>query len=228
MRDTECNLNSCFLCSHCSTGWKELIGLKKKTLFFKKGKTVFKESEKVKGIYFIYSGSVKVHKEWTNEKELIIRFVKSGGAIGIRGLGAAKVYPVSATTLEDSKICFIENDFFETSLTNNPSLTYQFMQLYADELQKAELRMRNLALMEVKGRIAETLLELATIFGTGKNKYIAVALSRQDIAAYAGTTYETVFRLLRIFVNEKIISTSGKKIRLNNIEKLQGLVKAAK
>ena len=223
-KSKECNLSSCFFCSHCSEGWKELTGLKKTTIFFKKGKTIFHEGEKVKGIYFIYSGAVKVHKKWLDKKELIIRFAKGGGVIGHRGLGSAKVYPVSATALEDSLICFIGNDFFETSLNNNPSLTYQFMQLYADELQKAEGRMRNLALMEVKGRIAETLLELSDVFGTGKNKYIAVPVSRQDIAAYAGTTYETVFKFLRTLIQDKVISVSGKSIRLNNADKLKSFI----
>ena len=101
------------------------------------------------------------------------------------------------------------------------------MQLYSDELQKAELRMRNLALMEVKGRVAETLLEIAAVFGTGKNKYINVPVSRQDISAFAGTTYETVFRLLRSLVQDKIISVSGKSIRINEMEKLKKIVQNA-
>ena len=184
--------------------------------------------EKVNGIYFIYSGAVKVHKKWVDKKQLIIRFAKGGAVIGLRGLGTTKLYPVSATALEDSLVCYIGNDFFETTLNNNPSLTYQFMQLYADELQKAELRMRNLALMDVKGRIAETLLELNVVFGNDKNKYIAVPVSRQDIAAYAGTTYETVFKLLRMMAKEKIISTSGKKMRINNSNKLSGFIKSVK
>jgi CRP/FNR family transcriptional regulator len=135
---------------------------------------------------------------------------------------------VSATALEDSKICFIDNDFFEATLHNNPSLTYQFMHLYADELQRAELRMRNLALMEVKGRIAGTLLELADTFGTGKNKYISVPVNRQDIAAYSGTTYETVFKFLRTLIANKTITVSGKNIRINDMARLKSLVKSAK
>jgi CRP-like cAMP-binding protein len=223
-----CDLNSCFLCRHCSEGWRDLIGLKKTTLFFKKGKSIFTEGQKVTGIYLIFTGSAKVHKQWADKKELIIRFTKAGGIVGFRGLGSSKLYPVSATALEDSKICFIENEFFETTLANNPSLTLQLLQLYADELQKAELRMRNLALMEVKGRIAETLLELQTAFDTKKNKYISVPVSRQDIAAYAGTSYETVFKVMRTWLDEKIISASGKSIRINNLVKLQGIVKHAK
>jgi CRP/FNR family transcriptional regulator len=143
-------------------------------------------------------------------------------------MGASKLYPVSATTLEDSKICFIPGDFFETTLLNNASLTNQFMHFYADELQRAEGRMRNLALMEVKGRIAETLLELSDTFGTGRNKYIAVPINRQDIAAYAGTTYETVFKFLRTLIANKTITVSGKNIRINDMSRLKSLVKSAK
>lgn len=224
IKDKVCDLSSCFLCTHCNAGWKELIALKKKTIFFKKGKLIFKEGEKVSGIYFMYSGSAKVHKQYSDSKELIIRFTRGGDVLGHRGLGSSKTYPVSATALEDSTVCFIENDFFEKSLTLNPSLTYGFMQLYSDDLQKAELRMRNLALMEVKGRVAETLLEIGTVFGINKNKYITVPVSRQDISAYAGTTYETVFRLLRSLVQDKVISVSGKSIRINEMEKLKKIV----
>ena len=227
-RDKDCDLSSCFLCTHCSPIWRELIALKKTTIFYKKGKSVFNEGEKAKGIYFVYSGSVKVSMEWLGKKEMIIRFAKSGGVIGHRGLGASKVYPVSAITLEDSEVCFIGNDFFDTTLLNNPSLSYQFMHLYANELQRAELRMRDLALMEVKGRIAATLLELADTFGTGKNKYITVPVSRQDIAAYSGTTYETVFKILRTLIDNKTISSSGKSIRINDMTKLKSIVKNAK
>jgi CRP-like cAMP-binding protein len=212
------------MCRHCTSEWKELIALKKKTILFTKGKAIFSEGEKVKGIYFMYSGSARVHKKWSGKKELIIRFARAGDVLGHRGFGSAKTYPVSATALEDSSVCFIENDFFEKTLTTNPSLTYKLMELYADELQKAEWRMRNLALMEVKGRVAEALLELVNVFGTGRNNYINVPVSRQNISAYAGTTYETVFRLLRNMTDEKIISVSGKKIRINNTEKLKKII----
>jgi CRP/FNR family transcriptional regulator len=50
-----------------------------------------------------------------------------------------------------------------------------------------------------------------------------VAVTRQDISAYAGTTYETVFKILRTLVSSKIISVNGKSIRINHAGKLQQL-----
>ena len=224
MKNESCNLSSCFLCSSCTPEWRELIAVKKKTIKFKKGEQIFKEGEKVPGIYFLYSGSAKVHKRWGKQKELIIRFTKGGDILGHRGLGNTDLYPVSATALEDSKACFIDNSFLETTLKANNSFTYRLMQFYATELQKAEMRMRNLAHMEVKGRIASTLLEILELFGTNKDKYIAVTITRQDIAAYSGTTYETVFKFFKSLIKAKTISVSGKSIKINNKKLLQKLI----
>lgn len=224
MKTDSCNLSSCFLCKHCIPEWKDVIAVRKKTVQVKKGELIFKEGEKVNGIYFLYSGAVKVHKQWMDQKELIIRFVKAGDIFGHRGLGVTEIYPVSATALTESTVCFITSDFLEATLRTDHSFTYLLMQFYSAELQKAEMRMRNLALMEVKGRIAETLLELMNVFGTQEDGYIAVPVTRQDIAAYSGTTYETVFKFLKILAASKTISVSGKSIRINHEKKLLKLI----
>lgn len=224
MPGSTCDLSSCFLCNSCISEWKEVIVLKKKTILFKKGKQVFGENEPVKGIYFVYSGSVKIYKNWINSKELILRFAKAGDILGHRGLGGDESYPVSATALEETKLCFISNDFLETSLKANPLFTYKLMQFYASELQKAEKRMRDLAHMEVKGRIADALLQMSQVFGHHENKFIAATITRQDISSYAGTTYETVYKFLTELTRKKIVSTEGKKIKINKPELLKKFI----
>jgi CRP-like cAMP-binding protein len=226
MRDESCNISSCFLCRHCIPEWKELIAVKKKTILFRKGEQLFREGDKVNGIYFLYSGAAKVHKQWVGSGELIIRFTKEGDMLGHRGLGTdTDLYPVSATALVESKACFISNDFLEATLKADHSFTYTLMQFYSGELQKAEMRMRNLAFMEVNGRIAETLLEIFSVFGTDKNGYISVPVTRQDIATYSGTTYESVFKYLRTLTVSKTIAVDGKSIRINNEGKLRKMIK---
>lgn len=224
MAQTNCNLQDCFLCRHCIPEWRQLIGLNRKTMFFKKGKSIFIEGEMANGIFFIYKGRVKIHKKWTHPKELIIRFAKSGDIIGHRGIGGDKTYPASATAMEDLSVCFVTADFLETSLRVNLFLTHELMQFYAAELQFAEKRMRDLAHMEVKGRVAGALLDIEQLFGRNGDDHISLAISRQDIASYAGTTYETVFKLFNEFKQQKIISTEGKYIRLVDPEKLRRLM----
>jgi CRP/FNR family transcriptional regulator len=215
MNELTCDLTRCFLCRNCVPEWKELIALKKRTVAIKKGKMLFREGDKVEGIFFLYSGAVKIHAPWADGREMIFRFARGGEIAGHRGLwSGAALYPISATALEDTTACFVPNEFLEASLKANPSLSYTLMHFYAAELQKAEKRMRDLTHLEVKGRIANALLDIEEIFGRDTEGRIAMNLTRQDIAAYAGTTYETVFKLFNELITEGVIVTVGKEITL--------------
>ena len=220
-----CDLKSCFLCKLCLPEWLPAIAANKQTFTYKKGDLIFKEGEEVKGIYFVYTGTVKVHKKWGQEKELIIRFAKNGDIIGHRGLGKKIIYPVSGTALETTTACFIDLDFFKTTIKINNDFTVQLLMFYAEELQRSERKMSNLAHMQVKGRIAYSLLSLKNKFGVAPDGTMDIILSRQDLASYAGTTYETVFRILNEFVQEEIISIHNKKIVIHDDVQLKLLTK---
>jgi CRP-like cAMP-binding protein len=99
------------------------------------------------------------------------------------------------------------------------------MMFFAEELKVSERKMRNLAHMQVKGRIAQALLTIREKFGTAAEGHINIELARQDIASYGGTTYETVFRIMNEFVHDKIIHIAGKRISILNNEKLTGYTK---
>ena len=216
----DCDLKSCFLCQRCLPEWLPAIEGNKKTLSFKKGKEIFTEGEPVRGMYFIYSGTVKVHKKWGKEKELIIRFAKDGDIIGHRGLGEETIYPVSGTAIEATTVCFVDLDFFNATLRVNNEFTIRLLMFYADELQRSEKKMNHLAHMQVKGRIAYSLLALKNKFGVTTHGSIDIVLSRQDLASYAGTTYETVFRILNEFTQEGYISITNKHITILKEEQM--------
>lgn len=174
----------------------------------------------MEGIYFIYDGKVKVHKKWGADKELILRVAGKGSILGHRGLGKTNIYPISATALEPVTYCYIDLDFFMATIKVNNDFAYELMMFFATELQESEKNMRNLAHMTVKGRLAQGLLMLQEKFGHNAAGCIDIALSRQDLASLAGTTYETVFRILAELTQEGILSVSNKDIGILDHEKL--------
>jgi CRP/FNR family transcriptional regulator len=214
-----CDLKSCSFCKLCLKEWLPAIDLNRQTLQVNKGEEFIHEGEKVTGVYFIYEGSAKVHKKW-GEKELIVRFAKKGDIVGHRGLGNDIYYPVSATAIEPSTVCFIEIDFFISSLKVNQDFLFQLMMFFAEELKVSERKMRNLAHMPVKGRVALALLTLQEKFGIQENGFIDLTLSRQDLASYTGATYETVFRVLNDLAGENLVKLSGKSISILDTNKL--------
>ena len=222
-----CDLNSCVLCRQCLKDWLPAIDSNRKSFHFKKGELLFKEGENMTGIYFINSGLVKVHKHWSSEKELILRLAKDGDIFGHRGLGNDTIYPVSGTALMPTDVCFVDLDFFNSTLKVNPDFLYQLMMFFAAELKESEKRMRNLAHMTVKERIANALLFLRQKFGTTTDGDIDIRLSRQDLASYTGTTYETLFRIMNELAAENAISMEGKNISIMQEDILNGYTKTA-
>ncbi len=218
----ECD-RSCFMCRFCLKEWVPAIMANRKNMNFKKGELIFKEGEPVEGMYFVYSGSVKVHKHWGTDKELIVRIAGKGDIVGHRGLGADTIYPVSGTALEPVAVCFIDSAFFTATLKVNNEFLYQLMLFFAGELKISERKMRNLAHMPVKGRLALAILSLKEKFGEIENGIIDISLSKQDLASFTGTTYETVFRMMQELIEEKLVKVDGKKISVTNEKGLEAL-----
>lgn len=216
-----CDLKSCFLCQHCLPEWNPAIAAHRTNLEVKKGEVIFTEGDPVNGIFFVHNGVVKVHKQWDDEKELILRFATAGDVVGHRGLGKDTVYPISATALSPSLLCFIDLSFFDASLRINYDFIHALLHFFASELQDSEKRMRNLAHMQVKGRVVQALLTLRDTFGATPDGTIAFNLSRQDLASFTGTTYETVFRIMNELVREELVALNGKDIRLLDPERLR-------
>jgi CRP/FNR family transcriptional regulator, polysaccharide utilization system transcription regulator len=220
---TACDLNSCSFCKLCLKEWQPAIDTNRKTIQINKGEEFIKEGQEVNGIYFVNEGAVKVHKKW-GDKELIVRFAKKGDIVGHRGLGNDNYYPVSATAIEPSVVCLIPIDFFMTSLKVNQDYLLDLLLFFAEELKVSERKMRNMAHMPVKGRVATALLMLQEKFGETAKGDLNLNLSRQDLASYAGATYETVFRVLNELVEEDSIKLSGKSIGITNKEKLTNVI----
>lgn len=211
---------NCYLSKNCIKEWLPAIEANKKVFEFKKGELLFKEGDLVEGMYFVYAGNVKVHKKW-GDKELILRFATGGSILGHRGLSSMnKTYPISATALENGSLAYISLDFFNSTLKVNPDFAHQLMMFFADELQESERKMRNIAHMTVKGRIANALLSFTERFGTTDDGVLKLELSKQDFASYIGATYETLFRILSELIDENIVLVDKRKISVLNEEKL--------
>jgi CRP/FNR family transcriptional regulator len=224
-KNNNCDLKSCFLCQRCLPEWLPAVQAQRKNLHFKKGELIFQEGEEVKGIYFVYSGTVKVHKKWGTEKELIIRFAQKGDIFGHRGLGHEPHYPISATAIESVSVCYVDLEFFQTSLKVNQEFMFGLLLFFADELRESERKMRNLAHMQVKGRVAQALLSLEEKFGRSPEGHIGITLSRQDLASLVGATYETVFRIINELAQEELIELDAKNITIIDAVKLNDYTK---
>lgn len=216
-----CGQDRCLICKLCLKEWLPAVATNHQNFEFKKGELLFQEGELMTGIYFIYEGTVKIHKHWGDDKELIVRFAREGQVVGHRGLGKDNRFPVSATALEKTIVCYMSNEFFYATLKTNHELLFDLMLFFATELKESERNMRDLAHMPVKGRLAQALLTLKEKFQDKFHETLNEKISRQDLASYIGTTYETLFRIMNELRDEGILDLSDKQVRIVDEAKLR-------
>ncbi|TAL62319.1 MAG: Crp/Fnr family transcriptional regulator [Bacteroidetes bacterium] len=214
------NLNNSSFCILNRTEQERLSQYKTYNVY-KKGQVVFYEGNQPQGLYCIYSGKVKIHKLGDDGKDQIVRLAKTGNVIGYRALLSADNYYATATTLENTVICFFPKAVYLNLLMSNSEFSMKTIKMLSGNLRIAEQMITNMAQKQVKERMAGALIYLIDFFGLEEDHAtINTVLTRQDIGNIAGTTTETSIRVLSDLNKNRIIKLSGKKIRIQNYNEL--------
>ena len=190
----------------------------------KKSQSFIIEGAPVQGIYFVYKGKAKVTRNGYDGKEHVIRLATDGDIIGHRGYNRGTVYPIAATALEQTTLCYFPNLFFTNELKSNNLLTYDLMLFYADELDKSEAKSKKYAQMNVREKVIDTLLNIYDRFGQTE-KGLNFVLSRTELANVAETKSEQAIRVLTALKNEELIKCETKDIFLSKIDLLRNEIK---
>ncbi len=196
---------------------------RKETKKFKKGDAIFREGERLNGVYCVRDGISKLSKLSDNGKDQIVKLATKGEVLGQRSLISSECTNLSATALEDMEVCFIPKSHIEDSLRDNALFTNAVLKLMTDELRIADNTIVNMAQKPVRQRLAAALLYLEENFGLDNEDYLYLKLSRSDIADVVGTATELLIRTLGAFKKEGLIATQGKRIKLLDKKKLTAI-----
>lgn len=218
-------------CEFCSARKESLFGSvhdydldelddRKNCNIYKKNQPLFIEGSFPKGVFCLNGGKVKVFTRGDEGKEQIIHIAKEGEIIGFRAMLSGETYKVSASTLEDCKICFIGKEDFLNMIETSAVLRNGIMKELSKELGERAVFITNMAQKSVRERLAFALLILNDIY-----KPEEINLTREDLANFVGTATETLIRLLKDFKEEGLIEIHTRKIEiidLNGLEKIAG------
>ncbi|MFP4845687.1 Crp/Fnr family transcriptional regulator [Winogradskyella sp. PE311] len=188
---------------------------------YKKGQVIFEEGETLNGVYCVRDGVCKLIKLSENGKDQVVKLVVKGGLLGKRSLVSEQKTNLSAVALNDMEMCFIPKREIMNDLSKNPKFTLDVLREMAEDLKGSDDALVDMAQKSVKQRMAETLLYVNDNFGTDKEGYLSIVLSREDYASIVGTATESAIRILSTFKKEGFISTSGKRIKIVDTIKLK-------
>jgi CRP-like cAMP-binding protein len=201
---------------------KELLRKNNSSHQYKKGEIIFKEGDKPSGLLWIAEGKVKIFKEGVGGREQIVRMAKPVGFIGYRALFAEEHHSATAVAIEDSNICTIERETIYKLLRSNAELCLSIIKAFATELGFSNNRTVTLTQKHIRGRLAESLIFLKDTYGfEDDNCTIKIYLSREDIANLSNMTTSNAIRTLSTFASEGVIGIDGRKIRIQDLPKLE-------
>ena len=160
--------------------------------------------------YIVAEGKVKVVKHSSLGKEFIIAFFSPGEMFGEVAVFENKPYPASAQAVAETKVLGIKREDFLSFLGSHPQVALRIISVLGERLRDAQGRLRDLAGERVEQRLASTLVMLSSKLGP------TLPFTRQEIADMAGTTTETVIRIMSHLKDREIIqSLRGKVIILD-------------
>lgn len=180
---------------------------------YPKNSVILNEGERSDSIYVIDSGKVKVLMRDEEGKEVILSILKEGDYFGELALIDELPRSASVVAMESSEMTVLSKADFLQCVANNPGIAMTVMRGLAQRLREADIKIESLALMDVYGRVARTLLQLAE--PENGRLVIKEKLSQREIANMIGASREMVSRILKDLAHDGYILIEGKRIVLN-------------
>ena len=181
---------------------------------YPKNSTIIAAGDPTDAMYIVVSGRLKVVMSDKEGQEVILAILNQGEFFGEMGLIAQAPRSATVTTIEPCELLTITRADFTKCLQGNFDLTMNVIRGLVKRLREADKKIGSLALMDVYGRVARLLLEMAeTIDG---QKVVTKKPTKQDIARMIGASREMVSRVMKELQTSGRIEVRGREILLRD------------
>lgn len=195
---------------------------------FAKGETIFAEAEPSAHFYSVASGRVKVVKMLPSGKEVILEVFGAGEPLGAVAVYEGRPFPASAIAMEDTTCILIARGAFFALLEQHPTLVRGILTGLTLRLIELTKRLAELSGGRVEARFARLFLKLSQDVGQARDdgRFIALPLSRQELADMTGTTIETCIRIMSRWGKDDIVRTEKEGFTVLDAAALEALANA--
>jgi CRP/FNR family cyclic AMP-dependent transcriptional regulator len=181
---------------------------------YPKSSIIINEGDETDSLYLILSGKVKIVLSDEDGKEVIISILEPGDYFGELSLIDSEPRSARVVTMADCQFSIIHKSDFNKVLDNNPGLVRNLLSGLTKRLRAANKNIESLALMDVYGRVARTLLQFAE--DENGKKVITEKLTQKDIANMVGASREMVSRIFKDLTTGGYITVKSGRITIND------------
>ena len=180
---------------------------------FAKHAIILHEGDKTDALYVVASGKVKVVLSTRGGKEVILAILGRSEFFGEMALLDQQPRSADVVAMEPTQLFAISKSDFVNCLAHNPQMAFKIIQGLIQRLRSADRKIQSLALIDVYGRVARTLLELAK--PEDGRLVVGEKLSQQDLADMIGASREMVSRILKDLALSGHIRFEARRIIVN-------------
>lgn len=170
-------------------------------------------------LFYIVEGSVEVLIEDKDGNEIVLSYLNKGDFLGEMGLFEDRAER-SAWVRTRSKCVLAEMTYprFRELVKEHPQILFELASQLANRLDKTNVKLGNLAFVDVTGRIAHALMELCTQPDAMTHPDgMQIKVSRTELSRLVGCSREMAGRVLKILDEEGLVAVSGKTIVVHNV-----------
>lgn len=187
---------------------------------FKKDSIILVEEEEGTALFFIIKGKVKVALQNKEGKEVILTMLSENDFFGEMALIDGTNRAATIIACEPTELFIIKREDFLKLIKDYPEISIALLQEISKRLRYADLTIKSLSLNDAEGKVAVVLNQFAFDYGKIKNGVVEIekAPTQQEIAKMAGTSRETVNRVIGTFTKKGYIEIDGNTVRIMNFE----------
>lgn len=185
---------------------------------YRKGEIVFLKDDPGDALYLIQRGAVKIYLTAEDGTEKTLAILQAGEFFGEMALLDDEPRSAIAEALEPCHLLALTKGEFTSLLMSHPPMALKIIRTLCARLRRMNAQVEALRSQDAASRIMNTLMDLAQRYGrdTPRGRRIELKLTHQELANLAGTSRETVTRLLCSLQEEGVVTMEGRHWVLTN------------
>jgi len=180
---------------------------------YPKNSVILFEDDPGDALYVVAKGQVKVVLIGEDGREVILSVLGEGEFFGEMALIDDEPRSAHVIAMEDSALIVLRREDFQSIVIHAPGIALALLKELSRRLRRVDEKVGSLVLLDVHGRVAQLLLELAD---ETDGQRITRRLTHHTIAQMIGSSRETVSRTMREFVDKGLIDVSRKDILIRD------------
>jgi CRP-like cAMP-binding protein len=181
-----------------------------------RGDVLFSEGDEADALYVVTDGRIAIANKSIDGRESMMALMERGDLFGEMPLFDGLSRSAEARALEQSEVITIPYAPVRALYESQPTLLWRVVALLAGRLRVTDEALADSVFLDVTGRTAKRLLELA-----GEKEEFALPITQEELAGMVGASRERVNKAIASFIRLGWIEQIDRRYRITNREQLE-------